>query len=159
MSQSIRDQIKNIDVPVAPSYPPRELSRNDDFTEVTDLRRGHDVLYIGGNAYFPAVRKCVRSVTTATKRSEVERLMTDGRVFDRVFIARENLLGEEAVTAAVTLTHRDGLVCFFSEGEGLRDAFVEIVEQNWPTANVWLCDSNVGPIVMTDAKGAPSYLD
>lgn len=159
MSQSIRDQIKDLDIETAPSYPPKEYSRFDDFTRVTDLRRGHDVLYIGGNAYFPAVKRTVRSITTAKNKRELEKLLTNDRVFDRIFIARENVLDERLVTAAVQLTAAGGLVCFFSEDEGLRAGFHEIVEKNYPTAQSWNCKSNVGPVVITDAKGNPAYQD
>lgn len=159
MSQNIREQIKNLDIPVAPSVPPKEYSRFDDFTRVTDLRRSHDLLFIGGNAYFPAVRRTVRTVTTVTKKGELDRMMAEGRAFDRVFICRENVLDERVVTAAAALKAAGGLVCFFSEDEGLRAGFVEIVEQSFPMAQLWNVRSNVGPLVMTDASGSPAYLD
>jgi hypothetical protein len=159
MSQNIRDQIKDLDIEVAPSYPPKEYSRFDDFTRVTDLRRGQDLLYIGANAYFPSVKRNVRTITTAKNKRELEKLLSAERVFDRIFIARENVLDERLVTAAVQLIAPRGLVCFFSEDEGLRAGFNEIVEKNYPTAQTWTCKSNVGPLVMTDAKGNPSYQD
>jgi hypothetical protein len=159
MSQSIRDQIRDLDIETAPSYPPKEYSRFDDFTQVTDLRRGQDLLYIGGNAYFPAVKRCVRTITTAKNKRELEKLLSAERVFDRIYIARENVLDERLVTAAVQLAARGGIVCFFSDDEGLRAGFNEIVEKNYPTAQSWTCKSNVGPVVMTDAKGNPAYQD
>jgi hypothetical protein len=159
MGQNMRDQIRDLDIEVAPSFPPKEYSRFDDFTAVTDLRRGQDLLYIGANAYFPAVKRCVRSITTAKNKRELDKLLTADRIFDRVYIARENVLDERLVTAAVQLAGDRGLVCFFSDDEGLRAGFNEIVEKNYPTAQLWACKSNVGPVVMTDAKGNPAYQD
>ena len=159
MAQNIRDQIKDLDIEVAPSYPPKEYSRFDDFTRVTDLRRGMDLLYIGGNAYFPSVKKSVRSITTVKNKRELDKLLAAEREFDRIFIARETVLDERVVTAAVQLCAARGLVCFFSDDEGLRAGFNEIVEKNYPTAQSWTCKSNVGPVVMTDAKGNPAYQD
>lgn len=159
MSQSFRDQIRNLDIETVPNYPPKEFSRFDDFTCVTDLRRSQDVLFIGGNAYFPTVKKYVRTITMAKNKKELEKLLVGERTFDRVFIDRENVLDERLVTAAVQLAGARGLVCFFSDDEGLRAGFNEIVEKNYPTAQLWSFRSNAGPLVVTDAKGNPSYQD
>lgn len=156
MSTALRDQIKNLDIEVAPSTPPREYSRFDDFTRVIDLRRSMDILFVGGNVYFPTVHRHVRSITTAKNRRELEKLLSSGQTFDRVIIARENVLDERVVVAAAQLSASGGLVCFFSEDQTLRDGFEEIVKQDYPTAQVWPVPTNVGPLVMTDARGNPA---
>lgn len=145
---------------------PREYSCYDDVSLVTNLKKADDLLYIGGNASFPFIRKYVRSVNYVKKSGELTKLASSGRQFDRIFIARENVLSEELIIRAAQMSRKsrgktdtEGLVCFFSEDEGLRAAFVEIVEKNYPTATVWALQSNVGPVLLTDAKGNPGWMD
>lgn len=156
---TMRQQIRDLDIKVEKFEMPQEYRQFDDFTAVTDLRKGSDVLFIGGNASFPTVRRFVRTVHTVKKSGELDRLCTEGRIFDRIFIARENVLDERLVTKAVQLAGETGLVCFFSDDEGLRAGFAEIVEKNYPTAQCWPLKSNIGPVMITNAHGNPSYQD
>lgn len=156
---SMRQQLRDLDIKVEKFEMPAEYRMFDDFTAVTDLRRGSEVLVIGGNASFPTVRRLVRNVHTVRKTGELDRLCVEGRIFDRVFIARENVLDERLVTKAVQLAGESGLVCFFSDDDGLRDGFVQIVESNYPMAECWPLKSNIGPLVITNAHGNPSWQD
>jgi hypothetical protein len=157
--QSMRQQLRTLDIKVEKYEMPKEYRMFDDFTRVTDLRRSSEVLIIGGNASFPTIRRLVADVTTVRKSGELNKLCVDGRVFDRVFIARENVLDEQLVTKAVQLAGNTGLVCFFSDDDGLREGFVEILEKNYPECEIWPLKSNVGPLVLTNAHGNPSYQD
>lgn len=154
---SMRQQLRDLDIKVEKFEMPPEYRHFDDFTAVTDLRRGSDILVIGANASFPTVRRLVRNIHTVRKSGELDRLCVEGRTFDRIFIARENVLDEQLVTKAVQLAGETGLVCFFSDDDGLRKGFAEIVEQNYPTAECWPLKSNIGPLVITNAHGNPSW--
>lgn len=145
---------------------PREYSCFDDFTWVTGLKKNDDVLFVGGNMTLPFLKKYVRSVNYVKKAGELNKLVASGRQFDRIFIARENVLSAELVIKAAQLSRKpegsrdsEGLVCFFSEDETLRNAFGEIVENSYPLADVWSLQSNLGPVVVTNAKGNPGWMD
>jgi hypothetical protein len=157
MGQSIREQVKGLDIKVENNVPPKEYSRFDDFTFVLDLRPKHCVLFIGSNVYYPTVQRHVDSITTIRKKGEIDRFVERGETFDRVFITRENVLDQRLVESAVTLAGADGLVVFFSEEETLRAEFSKMVQVTWPLANVWDFKSNVGPMVVTDAHGVPRF--
>jgi hypothetical protein len=133
----------------------KEYSYFDDLVLVTGLKRRDEVLFIGGNATFPWLKKHVSSVSYVKRIGDLHRMIRENRKFDRVFIARENVLDEQLVRSAALLTVTGGVICFFSEDETLRDGFATIVEQQFPKANVWPVRSNVGPLVMTDANGYP----
>jgi hypothetical protein len=63
------------------------------------------------------------------------------------------------VLKAAQLTASNGMVCFLSDDATMRLAFSEIVERNFPSANTWNFDSNIGPLVLTDARGNPNWME
>lgn len=134
----------------------KEYSYFDDLVLVTGLKTRDEVLFIGANATFPWLKKHVSSVSYVKRTVDLTRMIRENRKFDRVFIARENVLDENLVRCAALLTATGGVVCFLSEEDSLRDSFVGMVEEHYPTANVWSCRSNVGHVVMTDAHGYPA---
>lgn len=134
----------------------KEYSYFDDVVLVTGLKRRDELLFIGGNATFPWLKKHVASVSYVKRAGDITRMIRENRKYDRVFIARENVLDDQLVRCAALLCAAGGLVCFFSEEEVLRDGFVSLVEMQYPNATVWPCKSNIGPLVMTDANGYPA---
>jgi hypothetical protein len=131
----------------------------DDISLVTGLKSKDRVLLVGGNITFPSVHNFVENVYHVKKDGDVKRLLREGMEFDRVFLARENVLDEQLVDNAVKLSGENGLVCFFSDCDALREGFIDVIEQNYPGADVWSLESNVGPVVMTNAAGNPSWQD
>lgn len=136
-----------------------ELSLHDDISLITGLKRRDNVLVIGGNIVMPFLKNYVNSITHARKTGDLNKLLQDERQFDRVFVARENVLEELIVIKAARLTALNGLVCFFSDDENMRDAFSDVVERNFPMSSVWSFDSNVGKLVVTDARGNPAWME
>ena len=139
---------------LTPPVARRDYRGNDDIFTVADLRLSHHVLIIGGNLHIPNIKDRVGSVTVARKASELRRLISDDAQFDRVLVGRENALSSELVERAAQLTVPRGLICFMSEEQQLLDGFVEIVEADYPYAEVWPSCSNIGPVIMTDAHGS-----
>lgn len=137
----------------------RELSCHDDVSLVTGLKKKDKVLLVGGNLVLPEVKKYVASVTQARKQGELDRLIKDERTFDKVFVARENVLDEVTFIKAAQLTAKGGMFCFLSEDETMRQAFEELVVRNFPSANIWNFQTNVGSLVMTDARGNPDWME
>ena len=134
----------------------KEYSYFDDVVLVTGLKRRDELLFIGGNATFPWLKKHVAGVSYVKRVGDIHRMIRENKVFDRVFIARENVLDDQLVRCAALLCASGGLVCFFSEDDSLREGFVSLVELQYPKANVWAVSSNIGPLVMTDASGYPA---
>ena len=133
----------------------KDLACYDEMSLVTNLRPGDEVLIIGKNLSLPFVDGAVR----IERRSEIDRMLHSERRYDRIFIGRENFLSEDIVTRAVILLKDDGLMCFMSDHGGLRYAFAEIIESNYPEAGVWEFESNLGTLVVTNAKGASRWLN
>lgn len=136
---------------------PRELSQNDPLPDVVGLRRTDNVLLLGGNFAFPTLKKYVGHVEEARKSSHMNKLLFANLQYERVFIARENVLDEVLVLKAIRLVAPGGLVCFFSDQPGLREGFRRTVEENFPTADVWDLQSNVGDVVVANAQGTPTW--
>lgn len=132
---------------------PKEYSCFDDVAFVTGLKAQDEVLFIGENMSLPFLKRFVKSISYVRKVSELNKLIKTRRKFDRIFIGRENILSSELVLKASALNkdEPDGLLCFFSEDPTLQTAFVDILEQNFPQANIWPSKSNIGPVIMTDA--------
>lgn len=152
--QDFRDKLKDIKEQV------REAERNrpnydfyDPVEYVVDLKTRDCVLFIGENTVFPDIKRTHKYATSVRKSRELESLEAAGNLYDRIFISKNSVLTEALVMRAVNLTSAQGIVCFFTESEELQAAFIEIVENNWPTADVWICHSNVGPVCMTNARG------
>lgn len=135
------------------------LSCYEDVSVVAGLRSCDNVLFIGGNIAMPSIKKYAKSIVYAKKQNEINDLIKNECQFDRVFVARENLLDELMVIKATQLTAVNGLVCFLSDTDEIRDAFIDIVERNFPTASVWSLKSNVGILVVTNARGNPSWME
>ncbi len=133
----------------------REYSCYDDLVLVAGLKKKDTVLFIGTNLTLPWLKKFVSTVIYVKKTEELNKLIAERRSYDRVFMARENVLTDTLVTKAAQLTRTGGLICFFSDDEGLRKGFAEVVTNEYPGADVWSANSNVGPLVMTDANGIP----
>lgn len=137
----------------------RDFSCFDDITLVTGLKTTDDVLFVGANMRIPHVKDHCRSVNFVKRSSDLNRLVFGDRRFDKIFIGRENVLAEELVTRAAQIVATGGLVCFFSDDEVLRGGFVEVVEARYPTADVWALNSNIGPLVVTNACGNPGGME
>jgi hypothetical protein len=126
---------------------------------VTGLKSRDSVLIVGNNATFPWLKKHVYEVSYVKKTSELNALLKSGAEFDRIFVARENILDSRLVSKVARLVARGGLVCFFSDDQDLREAFSKLVELDYPTANVWNFETNVGPVVVSDTRGNPVWVD
>lgn len=137
----------------------RDISYRDNLADVVGLKRTNSVLLLGGNFVLPTLKKYVHSVEQAKKNTQVNKLLFSGIKFDRVFLARENVLDEVFVLKAARLIDVQGLVCFFSEEDGMRAAFSDIIERNFPAADVWNFESTVGKMVVTNAHGLPTWVD
>lgn len=133
----------------------REYSFYDDLVLVTGLKKSDDVLFIGDNLSFPWIGNFVRSVSYVSDVKSLNRLIGQGRTFDRIIMARENVLAGSLVLKAAQLNKLGGVICFFSEDDVLREGFTKFVGIEYPAAAVWSVYSNVGPLVMTDANGNP----
>lgn len=137
----------------------KELNFNEDISVIAGLKKYDNVLVIGGNIVMPFIKKWVNSVTSAKKTGDINQLIQEGRQFDRVFIARENVLDEMLVLKAARLTCVGGLICFLSDDDDMRNAFLEAVERNFPLSSTWSLDSNIGKTIVTNARGNPSWME
>lgn len=158
MGKNFKEQLKGIQkevrrIEVEQRKDMRKYDFCDDVSLVTDLRLRQDLLLIGGGTVFPSIKKSVRTVTTVTKGKELDALADDHTLFDRIFFSRQQVLSETTLLKAVGLLAGGGLLCFFSEEEGLRAAFIEAIAAIWPQADVWISETNIGPVVMTNANG------
>ncbi len=129
----------------------------DNLEDVIDLKTHDQLLLVGEDGIFPNLRRMAGSVALARRSKELDSLASAGRSFERIFISRNFVLTELTVRKAAMLSSEDGLICFVSESEELVGAFVEIVERNWPRADVWICRSNVGAVCMTNARGGAEW--
>lgn len=137
----------------------KDYSCFDNIVSVAGLRSTDRVLYIGGNVNFPFLKDFVSSINYVKKPDELNRLVMTNACFDKILIARENILAEDLIIKAAQMLSQTGLICFFSDDKGMREAFVEIVEKNYHTSDVWMLNSNVGPVIVTNAKGNPGWSD
>lgn len=130
----------------------------DDVSFVLNLMPHHKVLVVGGKTSFIDLNDKVASVSHVARLSALEDLLKNESTFDRVILHRDAVLSERMVARCVRLAD-GGLTCFFSDQPMLRQAFRDIVESCWLNANVWDTGSNIGPVVLTDASGNPSWMD
>lgn len=124
---------------------------------VIGLKTSDELLLVGEDALFPDLRRNARAVSVARRSKDLDVIANTGKTFERIFISQNLVLTELTVRKVAMLVDQSGLMCFSTESEELLGAFIEIVERNWPRADIWICHSNVGKICMTNAKGSAEW--
>jgi hypothetical protein len=123
----------------------------DDPALTTNLKSYQDLLVIGGEAPTEMCRDIPANVHVITRTKDLGHM--NGMEFDQIFFVKQTVLSSTTLEKAISMLRPGGLTSFFTENDELRDCFVETVESLWPFAETWKFVSNVGPVVVTTARG------
>lgn len=131
----------------------KEYSFYEDYRDVVNLRSRDSVLVVG-NAVFPGLTDFVGEVVTVKKNKELGEVLRANRVFDRIILTKSDFVSEQALARVISLN--GGLVALYTALDDSHERFLDYLQRNHPFADVWKFSSNLGPVILTDAKG-PVY--
>lgn len=126
----------------------KKYEQCDDISFVADVRSQHYALSFGGTA---PLTKNGKAWSFAAKSKDLDVMIEDGHKYDRIFITRQPALSQATLEKIVSVLDPSGLLCFIGEDEAQRAAFAESIGDLYPQADIWLAESNMGPVVMTNA--------
>lgn len=120
---------------------------------VLGLRRNESVLVIGNPAFLPWLTtffsEAPDQLLAVKKTSELEALLKERRVFDRVILSRETSYTHDYLLRSAA--HKAQLVVF-PKDDGWQ--IEQAIQFYYPEANIRKFESTFGPIMTTDAFGA-----
>jgi hypothetical protein len=126
-----------------------------DVMDVTGLRTYNSVLLVGGKQNLTVFKKITKRVEVATKSSEVDRLIGEGRKYDKVFLMAGGF--PSLLPASVKLLKGTGLLAFVNDDKLIRETFVELVKKNFVTNTIFESESDIGYIVGCHPKGCSRW--
>ena len=117
------------------------------------LRNSDRVLVIGNPAFIPWLTQLFASnpdaLVSAKRPSEIEALLHEGAVFDRVIIPRETVYSHDHLLRAGAL--RAQLICFPSDDGWSVEQSADFY---YPTARRWRFETTFGTAVVVEPAGA-----
>jgi hypothetical protein len=127
-------------------------SFNDSFLNVLGLDGRHDVLFYSAKSLARA-HEAARNVVYARRSADIKRRLADGDVYDRVIVGDDSLLDMSPEALANLAKMNRGLLCFFVPSGAVEGELVHALNESWPFAEVQGFDTDIGRLVMCDAKG------
>ena len=116
----------------------------EDIVDVTGVRKSDVILQVGRS--LPFMRKYVGRSIHIEEADDVP--YTD--VYDKIFVSGVDL-NDAFLGKLVCISV--GTIVFLDVGDVVREEIKELFETKWYPANVWDLGSNIGSVLITDAKG------
>lgn len=132
-----------------------EIFQHDDLKLVTDLKTSDRVLMYG-NSFITGMSNNPKA-TTARRGKDLTRLSQSHEMFERIYVTEDVTVSDVGLMKLTAMNA--GLLVFFLESQQHEQALVQYFSVAYPWHEVWVFDTNCGRTLVTDAKGAPKWLN